>query len=74
MIDKHLGEQHAELTIIARSTKPVNGYLAYYWTKCSCGNIKRFRYDQVRRKVNCGCCDDFRESKVAEALERKQDE
>lgn len=68
MIDKNIGEKHGELTIIARSNKPANGYLFYYWTRCSCGNINRYRYDQARRKGSCGLCDDFKESKVIEKL------
>lgn len=68
MIDKKIGERHGDITIIARAQKPSNGYLHYYWTRCECGNIKRFRYDQARRVGNCGMCDDFRESKVMESL------
>ena len=68
MIDKHIGEQHGDLTIIARSAKEPNGYLSYYWTRCSCGNIKRYRYDQARRAGNCGLCEDFTASKVNEVL------
>ena len=68
MIDKHIGEVHGELTIIARSQKEPNGYLAYYWTRCSCGNIKRYRYDQARRVGDCGLCEDFAASKVNEVL------
>ena len=59
MIEKHLNERHGSLTIIARSNKPSNGYLAYYWCKCDCGNIKRFRYDQARKNGSCGLCEDF---------------
>ena len=69
MIDKHLGEKWGDLTLIARSVKPANGYLSYYWCKCECGNIKRYRYDQARRVGNCGMCDDFKESEVLTALE-----
>lgn len=72
MIDKHLGEKWGDLTLIARSSKPANGYLAYYWCKCECGNIKRYRYDQSRRVGNCGMCEDFAESGVLKALEVKQ--
>ena len=68
IVDKHIGEVHNDLTIIARSTKDSNGYLYYYWTKCACGNIKRYRYDQVRRAGNCGLCEDFTLSKVNEVL------
>lgn len=68
MIDKRIGEKHGDLTIIARSTKEPNGYLSYYWTKCKCGNIKRYRYDQARRVGNCGMCEDFTESGVNAAL------
>lgn len=64
MIDKHIGEQQKDLTILCRSTKPNNGYLAYYWTLCKCGNIKRYRYDQARKNGNCGLCEDFIESQV----------
>ena len=67
--DKHIGEKHGNLTIIAESKKQPNGYLKYYWCKCSCGNLKRFRYDQVRRTNNCGLCEDFKESEVLQALE-----
>ena len=69
MIDKHLGEVWGDLTLIALSKKPANGYLSYYWAKCSCGNIKRYRYDQARRVGNCGFCEDFQESEVLKAIE-----
>lgn len=69
MIEKHLGEKHGDLTIIARSSKQSNGYLHYYWTRCKCGNIKRYRYDQARRAGNCGLCEDFIESEVNRVLE-----
>ena len=68
MIDKHIGEVHGDLTIIAKSTKESNGYLYYYWCKCACGNIKRYRYDQARRTGNCGLCEDYKESGVNVAL------
>lgn len=68
-MDKRIGEKHNELTIIATSTKPANGYLKYYWCLCSCGNIKRYRYDQLRRVGSCGMCDDIIESGVIRALE-----
>lgn len=73
MIEKHIGEQHGELTIIAKSAKQSNGYLHYYWTECSCGNIKRYRYDQARRAGNCGLCEDFKTSQVLKAIEVKKD-
>lgn len=66
--DKHVGEVHDQITIIAPSTKEPNGYLYYYWCRCSCGNIKRYRYDQARRSGSCGLCEDFRSSEVNEAL------
>lgn len=69
MIEKHIGEIHGDLTIIARARKESNGYLHYYWTKCACGNIKRYRYDQIRRVGNCGLCEDYIESGVTAALE-----
>lgn len=72
-INKHIGEVHDQITIIARSNKPANGYLYYYWCKCSCGNIKRYRYDQARRVGNCGMCEDFKESEVLRALEVNKD-
>lgn len=65
---RHLGEQHNELTIIATSTMPSKGYIPYYWCKCSCGYIKRFRYDQIKKKITCGMCEDFRESEVLKHL------
>ena len=65
---KYIGEKHKELEIIAISSKEPNGYLPYVWTRCSCGNIKRYRYDQARRKGNCGLCEDFRASGVNEVL------
>lgn len=68
MIDKHLNEKHEDLTIIARSQRKPNGYLSYYWCKCACGNIKRYRYDQVRKNGNCGQCEDFIASAVNTAL------
>lgn len=67
-IDKHIGEQLGDLTIVAASSKEPNGYLYYYWCKCKCGNIKRYRYDQARRVGNCGLCEDFSESGVNAAL------
>ena len=66
--DKHINEVHDQLTIIAPSTKKANGYLHYYWTRCSCGNIKRYRYDQVRKNGNCGMCEDFKDSEVLKKL------
>ena len=60
--NKHIGEKFEDLTIIAESTRKPNGYLRYYWTRCKCGNIKRYRYDQIRKKGNCGDCADFSES------------
>ena len=68
MIDKHIGERLGNLEVIARSVKPANGYLNYYWTRCDCGNIKRYRYDQARKNGNCGMCEDFTASKVNEVL------
>lgn len=64
MIDRHIGEVHGNLIIVAKSTKPDNGYLSYYWTKCSCGNFKRYRYDAVKKKGSCGMCEDFKQSNV----------
>ena len=68
MIDKHIGEKHGELSIVCRAAKEPNGYLYYYWVRCSCGNIKRLRYDQARRNHDCGLCEDFSKSRVLEAL------
>lgn len=67
--DKHVGEKHKELVIVAKSTKAPNGYLNYYWTRCSCGNYKRFRYDLLKKAGNCGMCQDFKESEVLRNLE-----
>lgn len=64
MIDSHIGEKWGDLTIIARSMRPANGYLYYYWVRCSCGNIKRYRYDRIRSVGNCGMCEDFKKSNV----------
>ena len=61
---KHLFERHGDLTIIAVSQNPPNGYLYYYWCLCKCGNIKRYRYDQLKKVGNCGLCDDFLKSKI----------
>lgn len=69
MSDKHIGEKFGELTIVAKSTKEPNGYLNYYWTRCSCGNYKRFRYDFVKKAGNCGMCKDFKESGVLRNIE-----
>lgn len=66
--DKHINEKWNDLTIIAESTKPANGYLSYYWCRCSCGNVKRYRYDQARRVGNCGMCEDYKESGVLSVL------
>lgn len=68
MIDKHIGEQQGDLTLVARSTKANNGYLSYYWCKCKCGNYKRYRYDQARKNGNCNQCEDFTASKVLEKI------
>ena len=68
MRDKHIGERHGDITIVSKSVKEPNGYLYYYWCKCDCGNIKRYRYDQARRVGNCGLCEDFKTSKVTKAL------
>lgn len=68
MIDKHIGERHGKLLLVARSKKPANGYLHYYWCKCDCGNIKRYRYDQARKNGACGLCEDFTNSCVNEQL------
>lgn len=62
--DTRIGEVHGDLTIIAKSTRPGNGYLYYYWVRCKCGNIKRYRYDRIRNLGNCGMCNDFIDSKV----------
>ena len=68
--DKHLNEVHGDLTIIAAAVhKGPNGYLGYYWVRCKCGNVKRYRYDQLRRVGNCGLCEDFTASEVLKALE-----
>ena len=61
-MDKRIGEVHGELTIIAKSTKAPNGYVNYYWCKCSCGNYARYRYDIVKKKGSCTLCDDFKQS------------
>ena len=66
--DKRIGEKHGELTIVSRSIQPPNGYLYYYWCRCSCGNIKRYRYDQARRAGACGFCEDFKRSQVSKAI------
>ena len=66
--DKHINEKHGDITILAPAAKPAQGYLYYYWCKCSCGNIKRYRYDQARRVGNCGLCEDARESGLSEII------
>ena len=66
--DKHLNELHGDLTIITPSTKAPNGYLYYYWAQCKCGNIVRLRYDQIRKKGNCGNCEDYIASMVDKAV------
>ena len=66
--DKHIGERHGSLTIIGAAAKPQQGYLFYYWTRCDCGNIKRYRYDQARRAGCCGLCEDARESNLNELI------
>ena len=60
--DKHIGEVHGDITIIGSSAKQQQGYLFYYWCRCKCGNIKRYRYDQLRRVGNCGLCEDAHDS------------
>lgn len=72
MIDKHINERCGHLTLISRSTRNPNGYLAYYWALCDCGNIKRYRYDQARKNGNCGACEDFIASKVGNALKERE--
>lgn len=64
IIEKHVGEKHGNLTIICPSIKPSNGYLHYYWVKCDCGNIRRYRYDRIKQVGDCGMCEDFKESGV----------
>lgn len=68
-MDKRIGEHHGDFTIIAKSTKAPNGYLNFYWAKCKCGNLKRLRYDYIRKGGNCGLCSDFIESGVLKAFE-----
>lgn len=68
--DKHIGEVHGDLTILCPSSKPNQGYLYYYWCKCACGNIKRYRYDQLRRAGACGLCEDALQSNLKEEIER----
>lgn len=68
-MDKRIGEKHGDFTVVAKSTKGPNGYLHYYWAKCKCGNLKRLRYDYIRKGGNCGLCEDFTESEVLRALE-----
>lgn len=63
-INKHIGEVHGDLTIICPSAKPANGYLYYYWAQCSCGMLKRYRYDQLRRAGSCGFCEDVKASEL----------
>ena len=67
-MDKHIGEKHGELTIVSRSIAKPNGYLYFYWCRCSCGNVKRYRYDRARQVGCCGMCEDFAGSQVNEAL------
>lgn len=68
-MDKHIGEKHGHLTIIARSQKKTpQGYLYYYWCQCDCGNYKRLRYDYARKGQPCGLCEDFTESEVLNNL------
>lgn len=62
--DRRIGEVHGELTIIGTSIMPSKSYIPYYWCKCSCGYVKRYRYDQLRKKGNCGMCEDFIKSEV----------
>lgn len=68
--DKHIGEKHGDIEILAPAAKAAQGYLYYYWCRCSCGNINRYRYDQVRRKGNCGLCEDARESGLTEVIKK----
>ena len=65
-IMKHVGETHGDLHILCPSSKAPNGYLYYYWAQCSCGMVKRFRYDQLRRAGNCGFCEDINKSNLME--------
>ena len=60
--DKHINEKHGDLTILRPSTKKPNGYLWYYWCRCDCGNVVRLRYDRIRKKGNCGYCEDYKVS------------
>lgn len=72
MPNSKVGEKHGDITIIALARgKEPNGYLYYYWVRCECGNVKRLRYDQARRAGNCGLCEDFKESRVIEALKER---
>lgn len=65
-----IGEKNGALTIIAKSGKKKQGYLSYYYVRCSCGNIKRYRYDKVRQGKPCGMCQDFKSSGVQDAYLR----
>ena len=67
-----IGEKHGDLTIIALSQKPAQGYLNIYWARCECGNIIRSRYDYLRKKGTCGMCSDFVESHVLKAYSEVQ--
>ena len=74
MVDTHINEVHGDLTIVARSKRPSNGYLHYYWCKCACGNLKRYRYDQLRKNKACGLCEDFTASDVNTKLRGMESE
>lgn len=58
----HIGEKIQNFEILAESTREPNGYLRYYWVRCSCGNVKRYRYDQIKKKGSCGDCEDYKRS------------
>lgn len=54
------GETHNELAYISAAL-PHNGRNGYGWFKCSCGNEKLLRCDQVRSNqvFSCGCVNRF---------------
>ena len=58
-MEDNVGKKIEDFKIVALSNKSPNGYMYYVWAQCKCGCIVRLRYDQLKKRKNCGKCDDF---------------
>lgn len=51
-----VGFTHGHLTVIGRSSPPVNKHRQPLWdVQCVCENIKPMRTDHIKRLYSCGC-------------------